>query len=430
MKKLVFSFFFLFGLLSLQANNGFEVKYNQVNGNTSEIEFTIGDYGIKPVDLNGTLFTRIIFDGRVTTKDKGFAELPFINANVQLSPDKNVTMEIVASEYVDFQVDHPLVPSRGVIYRDQDPSLIPYEIAAESIIDGFYPANITELTEPFIIKDVRGATVYFYPFRYNAVTQTLRVYTHITVSLTTNETRPVNPLYSASGKVYRDMEGLYKSVFMNYESLTDDLTVAEAGDILVITTARDEAAIQPYIDWKMEKGYVVFKEVVATGTNVKTLIQDKYDENNDILYVQLVGDWADIKCDLGGGANAPMDPMLGCVVGTDNYIDISIGRFSASSANDVTTQVDKTLTYEKNPSGTWYPNAIGVASNQGPGDDNELDYEQIDVIFDNKLDPFTYDQMHTAYDPNANATMVKGYIESGASIINYCGHGSMTSWGS
>ncbi len=66
------------------------------------------------------------------------------------------------------------------------------------------------------------------------------------------------------------MEVLYQSVFLNYES-TADLTMAEAGDILVITTSRDEDAIQPYIDWKREKGFKVFKEVVVTGTNVNHL---------------------------------------------------------------------------------------------------------------------------------------------------------------
>ncbi len=431
MKNLLLSFILMAGFISLQAKEGYEITYNQLNSTASELQFTLGEYDFRNVTLSGTDFTKIIFEGSVVTKDKGFAAVPFINANIQLGADNNVALTFVGEEYTDYQLEFPLVPSRGVIYRDQDPSTIPYEIAAESITNTFFPAMLADVTDAYIIKDVRGTTVYFYPFQYNAATRTLRVYTSLTVQLTNDNTPPVNPLYNTSGKVYREMEGIYKSVFMNYEPTSaDDLTVGEAGDILVITTARDEDAIQQYIDWKMEKGYEVFKEVVATGTNVKSLVQQKYDENNDILYVQLVGDWNDIKCDLGGGANAPMDPMLGCVVGTDNFPDIAVGRFSASSPTNVTVQVDKTINYEKTPSGDWYTKAIGVASNQGPGDDGELDYQQIDVIFDNKLEPFTYTEMGTAYDPSGTANQVKSYIETGASIINYCGHGSMTSWGS
>ena len=431
MKNLLLTLFLIAGFISLQAKEGYEVNYNKLNSTTSELQITLGDFNLRTTNLNGVDYTNIIFDGGVVTKDKGFAEVPFINANIQLGADNNVALEITGEEYSDFQLDFPLVPSRGVIYRNQDPSAIPYEIAAESMVNEFFPSSIADVTSPYIIKDVRGTTVYVYPFQYNAETQTLRVYTSLTVQVKNDDSTPVNPLYNTSGKVYREMEGLYNSVFINYEPLTtDDLTVGEAGDILVITTARDEAAMQPYIDWKMEKGYMVHKEVVATGTNVKSLIQQKYDENNDILYVQLAGDWADIKCDLGGGANAPMDPMLGCVVGTDVFPDIAIGRFSASAATDIEVQVTKTITYERDPSGDWYSNAGGVASNEGAGngDDGEIDYVHIDVIYDNKLDPFTYDNLSTAYAPGATSNQVTTFIENGVGNINYCGHGSMTSW--
>ena len=433
MKRLLLSFFLLIGLISAQAGNGYEVKYDKISATTSQIQFTLGDFDLRPINLSNTEFTKIVFGGSVRTKDQGFAELPFIHASIQLDAYKNVSIEVTGSEFTDYDLDYPLVPSRGVIYRNQDPSQVPYIIAPQSVVNQFYPGDISTLMDPFIVKDVRGTTVYVYPFQYNAATQSLRVYSSVTVQLTENNTASVNPLKVATPKVYREMEGLYKSVFVNYTNpAATDLAMAEAGDLLVITTARDEAAIQPLIDWKKAKGFKVYKEVVATGTNVKSLIQTKYNANNDILYVQLVGDWADIKCDLGGGANAPMDPMLGCVVGTDNFPDIAIGRFSAATSADVTTQVNKVINYEKNPTSgaAWYSKAIGVASNQGPGDDNELDYEQINVIYNSKLDPFTYDGFSTAYDPSGTAAQVKSYLETGSSIINYCGHGSKTSWGS
>lgn len=430
MRKLVFIYLTLFSFLGVMASNGYDVNFKQQNGTAGVIEFTVDQYDFKAVNHGGTDYTQILFDGRVVTTEKGFAELPYVNANIQLGALQNVEVALNGLSYTDVQLDYPLVPSRGVIYRNQDPTQIPYEIAPESMVDAFYPAQIVDMSAPYIIKDVRGTSVYFYPFQYNAVTQTLRIWTKVEVTLEEVAGEPVNPLYQTSGKFFPEMEGMYQSVFMNYENQMDDLTVGETGDILVITTARDEDAIQPYIDWKMMKGYTVHKEVVSTGTNVAGLIQEKYDENNDILYVQLVGDWADIKSNLGGGANAPMDPMLGCVVGTDNFPDIAIGRFSANSAAHVTVQVNKTITYEKEPSGDWYNNAIGVASNQGPGDDNEYDNAHNDIIWENRLEPFTYDDYSYAYDPSANQTMVKNYIEQGASVINYTGHGSSTSWGS
>jgi hypothetical protein len=429
MKKLVFTILLLISFVTFSTAGSHHAEFTRVSPTISQIKLTINDFSFETVNFDGVDFTQIAYPAGVTTTDAGFAELPFVNANVQIDPLKNIRFEMIENQYTDYTLDFPLVPSRGIIYRNQDPGQIPYFIAPESLVDAFYPDQLADITSPYIIKDVRGVSVYVYPFRYNAVQQTLRVYNSVTVQLIDDDSSPVNPLIKTSGRYFREMEAMYQSVFINYETTADNPTIGEAGDILVITTARDEAAIQSYIDWKREKGHGVQKEVVATGTNVKSLIQQRYNQNNNILYVQLVGDWADIKSDVGGGASAPLDPKLGCVVGTDNFPDIAIGRFSANNPAQVTVQVNKTINYEKNPTGNWYDKAIGIASNEGPGDDGEYDYQHLNVIWNYKLDPFTYNSHTPIYAPNANSTMVRNAINAGAAIINYTGHGSMNSWG-
>lgn len=429
MKKhllLIVSIFFLY---STYAAKGYNVNYQQLSSGVHELNFSLGDFNLDEVTIDGITYSKIIFDGSIHTQLKGYAELPFLNASVALPGDRNVDLTVIEGDFVDIQLAYPLLPSRGVIYRDQDPSTVPYAISPRSIRDEWYPQNIATSTDPFIIKDVRGTTVYVYPFRYNAVTNTLRVYHNPVIQLKENNTPAFNPITNQVQTVLREMDAIYKSLFINYGEVSD-LTIGEYGDILVICTSRDETAIQPYIDWKMEKGFSVEKIVVPTNTNVKTTIQNAYNANNDILYVQLVGDWADIKSDMLSGA--PMDPQLGCVVGSDQHPDICIGRFSANSAAHVTVQVDKVINYEKNPEAgaDWYTAALGVASNQGPGDDNEIDLAHINVIYNDKLNPFTYNSFSTAYDPNGTAQMVSNAINAGVSIINYCGHGSETSWGS
>jgi PKD repeat protein len=430
MKKFTVLFLFVLSVSGLLTAQGYNVTFQQPETGLYEMNFNIDDFSVSEVTYDNVTYSTIVFDGNVTTQLKGFAQLPFINASVTLNSNKNVDLKVIEGEYVDINLNNPLLPSRGVIYRDQDPSTIPYEIAPGSMRNEWYPQNLATNTDPFIIKDMRGVTVYVYPFRYNAVQNVLRVYKNITVQLVENNTQAFNPLLNQPATVLREMNAIYRSLFINYEETNTDLTIGEYGDILVICTSRDETAIQPYIDWKMEKGFNVEKIVVATGTNVKTTVQNAYAANPDILYVQLVGDWADIKSDMLG--TAPMDPQLGCVVGSDQHPDICIGRFSANSAAHVTIQVDKVINYEKLPemSASWYTAALGVASNQGPGDDNELDYQHINVIYNNKLDPFTYETFSTAYDPSGTAQMVSNAINAGVSVINYCGHGSETSWGS
>lgn len=432
-KVLLFAFALCFGIVSF-AGNAFTVKYSQSSDQNRQLVFTLGEYQIENTTINGQTFSTIVYDRNVTTMEKGWAELPFLSSSVQISNNNNVSIDVANSQYVDIQLDYPLLPSRGVIYRNEDPASIPYEIDPASMIDTWYPKALATADEPYILRDVRGTNVKVFPFRYNAQQNVLRVYTEIAVNVVDNNAPVINAKTRTSEVVLREMDAMYNSLFINYGDFTrDELTVGDYGDILVITTERDEEAIQPFIDWKMEKGFNVFKEVVDAGTNVKTLVQDSYDANPNILYVQLVGDWADIKCDLGGGANAPMDPMLGCVEGGDWYPEIAIGRFSGTAPAQITIQVDKAINYEKTTTETtdWYSKSLGVASQEGSGngDDGEMDKVHVQNIYDNKLDPFTYDLHHAVYEPSGTATQVTNALEEGVSITNYCGHGSNTSWG-
>ncbi|MBN1968476.1 MAG: T9SS type A sorting domain-containing protein [Candidatus Delongbacteria bacterium] len=427
LKKLVMLFLLLVaGLCSLMAGNGFDVNYKK-NISGSSLEYSIDGHKLSTVTIDGQTYTTIDFEGKVSTNKKGFAELPYIHASVQLENNKDVDVKVTGGDYEEFVLEYPLLPSRGVIYRNEDPNTIPYTIAPESVKNEFYPGNLTSSNDPFIYRDVRGVNVYAYPFQYNAATKTLRVYNTLNVALVENASS-TNPLSSKSTKILKEMDSAYRSVFVNYDS--KDLTIGEYGDIHVIHTSRDSDVIAPYIEWKKEKGYNVTSEIVSTGTNVKNTIQAAYAANPNIMYVQLVGDWADIKCDLGGGANAPMDPMLGCVVGNDNYPDIVIGRFSASTTAHVTAQVDKTIAYEKdnNTSGDWYKKGLGIASTEGPGDDGETDNAHMDVIKNDKLLPYGYNEVAAQYGGSASASGVGNIVNAGVSIINYVGHGSHDSW--
>ncbi|MCL2512067.1 MAG: C25 family cysteine peptidase, partial [Bacteroidales bacterium] len=361
----------------------------------------------------------------------------FITASVQLPAQKDVDLGVVYTEYTDIPLNDPLVPSRGGISRSQDASAIPYRIAPESLIDAFYPTAMAVAEEPYIMRDVRGTTVTVYPFQWNAVTQTLRVYTKVTVILTENDQPATNPLLRENSNPIREVRGMYKSIFINYTESRIPLTMADYGDILVITTARDENAIQPYIDWKRAKGYNVEKEVVAVGTNAKTMIKNKYDANENLMYILLVGGWNEIKSDmmscwLGSG---PSDPMLGDVAGNANDYrpELSIGRMSGNNAAEITVQVNKTIQYERNPnmSTGWHEAFIGIGSPEGPGDDNENDQTHIQRIYTQRLQTptFTYNTHYQNYGWSPPVNTLVGHVNAGASTIAYCGHGDWNSWG-
>lgn len=431
MKRVFFYIVVIFLTNFALGQKDYTVSYHQPEPGIYDIHFSINHWELGEVTHGQTTYQKLHFSSSTFTQEKGWAELPFISASLQLPADKNVSLNIKDIQYQYDTLNYPLLPSRGVIYRNQDPKSIAYSVAPASLVDAYYPTDNVTLEEPFIIRDVRGTSVHLFPFQYNAVTHVLRIVTQITIELVENNTPATNPLLIENPHPVKDAIGMYQSLFLNYEPTRDALATGEMGEILVITTSDYESGIEPYIQWKKEMGYKVSKEVVSRGTNVVSLIKNQYLANNNILYVQLVGDWGDIKSDASVDSS-PTDPKMGCVAGNDNFPDIAIGRFSCSSVSQLTIQVDKAINYEKNPDMTenWRESFIGIGSDegQGSGDDGEVDYTHIQRIYSERLANFTYNTHLQNYAPNESVSTLKNHINQGASAIAYCGHGDVTYW--
>lgn len=413
---------------------GYEVSLARSGGVTQQLNFNLGDYSLEPFRAGNQTFTRINFRGNVVTDKKGFAELPFCHAALQIPADKKIRVIVESVEQEDIKLDHPIVPSRGVIYRNEDPTKIPFVMATEATRSGFYPAEVVDVTAPYIFRDVKGANLYFRPFQYNAATNTLRVTKSMNVRVeeVVDENEEALSLMSRSHeRPVAEMDAAYQNLFLNYQSVATRFPneIGDKGDLLVIYTSRDKTAIQPYIDYKKKQGFNVKGLEVAKGTNVKNTVKTEYEANKNLLYVQLVGDWADIQSPLGGGANKPMDPTLGWITG-DSYAELIIGRFSATSAQQVTDQVNKTMGYDKEPAGDWIKSFLGIASSEGAGagDDKQSDIQQMTAIQTGRLKPAGYTNYTACHGDNSTSAMSSGAVNKGLSVINYVGHGSETEW--
>lgn len=413
-----------------RGNADYNVEYSAAAKGDMRLRFSVKGYKLVDVVKNGVAYTTIEFNHGVTTEQKGFAELPMLGTTLQLAASGDVELVIEEGEYQDIELKHPLLPSRGVIYRNQNPDEIPYKVAPESLVDEWYPARVAYTESPFVYRDTRGVNVYAYPFRYNAARNILRVYKSMILKVKRDGSSTTNPLTIAPKSVDPTMRDSYKSLYINYAEDKFAHQLGEWGEMLVLYTQRDADAIAPYIEWKRQKGFTVHTQQVATGTNVVNTIRTAYNNNPNLLYVQLVGDWADIKSNLGTTENAPMDPYMGCVAGNDYYPELIIGRFSGNNAAQITVQVNKAINYERNPdmNGAWYSRGLQIASSEGPGDDSEYDYEHLNVIKDNKLLPYTYTAVNTQYEPTATANGISQNINAGLGVINYTGHGYDTYW--
>ncbi|MBK7964082.1 MAG: T9SS type A sorting domain-containing protein [Bacteroidetes bacterium] len=273
------------------------------------------------------------------------------------------------------------------------------------------------------------------------MTKILRVYSELTIDIKQkNTTNGWNELTRSKPLNIMDagFAALYKGHFGNFPSVAY-VPLTETGKMLVICPSSWQQIIQPLVDWKIRKGIEV--EVVdvltagGTATNIQAFIANKYN-NNGIAYVLLVGDAPQLPCLYAQGG--PSDPSFGYVLGGDSYAEVMVGRFSAETDQELQTQVDRVLNYEMNPDpmGTWYNQGVVVGSNQGPGDDGEMDWEHAFNMRSDLL-AFTYSSVAELYDGTHPGTGdapgdptnldLFNLFQSGIGLMTYTGHGSSTS---
>ncbi|MDD2197959.1 MAG: C25 family cysteine peptidase, partial [Bacteroidales bacterium] len=360
---------------------------------------------------------------------KGNPDLFFLNGSVIIPDFGSTELMIETGEYVEYN-DIDIAPSKGVLTRDVNPMDIPYEKGELYEKDAFFPGELASLREPYILRDYRGQVVDVYPIQYNPVTKTLRVYKDITVTVVAKQTKGINEFIDkrANAQVLAEFDRIYSRNFLNYAPSVKYTPVDEEGFMLVVAHADYMEAVKPLVNWKNQKGQptrlVSYTEAGGSPTALKAYITDQYNSDEGLAFVLLVGDSQHIKPLSKSGDS---DAAYGHIVGSDSYAEAFIGRFSAETVQHAESQVARIITYERDltASDTWLKTGMGIASNEGS---NPSDIQHMNAIRD-KLLGYTYDIVHQVHQPTGTAANVVTNINNGLGIINYVGHGSLTSWG-
>ena len=384
----------------------------------------------------------------VSTAAAGEPNLPMIAVPVIIGDRALMHIEVAESEFTDYE-NIEVAPSKGDFPRSINPEDVPYTYGECYSQDAFFPAQIATLDEPYIHRDVRGQNMMIVPFQYNPVTKVLRVYNRLTLSMVKDgdDNRNIIENRMRSFSLDPEFKAMYENRYINYaESMSRYTPIEEAGELLIICHDAFMTAMQPFVAWKKQIGrpttMVGTSTAGATAEVIKSYITNYYNSHPNLTDVLLVGDVAQIPgvyISAGSGSygySGYGDAQYGQTVGTDYYNELIIGRFCCENEAQVTNHVNKVLNYERdlNASATWLPIGQGVSKNEGAGGGHygEADYEHIDLIRDDLLD-YNYTTVHRDYQGvsgvSSSAAIVSQHINEGVSIINYCNHGSETSWG-
>ncbi len=382
----------------------------------------------------------------VSTAHAGEPEMPMTGIPAIIGDQARMAIRVVDAQYMDFE-GIEVAPSKGDFPRSIDPATVPYTYGTCYSQDAFFPANNVGLYEPYIVRDFRGQNMVIYPYAYNPVTKTLRVYYDMTVEMYKVDNYGENamePRRSNTIKMDPDFKSMYQRHFINYEASVSRYTALdEEGDLLIICYDNYISSMTDFVNWKKTRG--INTTIVGTSTAgstysaIQTYIKNQYNANNNLTHVLLVGDVAQIPgyTYSGGGSSysGKGDNAYGQVVGSDIYNDVFIGRFSASSTSRVTTQCNRVITYERDltTSATWLQKGEGISRKEGgAGHNNEDDYQHINNIRTDLLN-YGYTTVYQRYANlsgyDGSSATISSDINSGVGIINYANHGQETAWG-
>ena len=400
----------------------------------SVIEFNIDGFHLIPVQTSeGKMYLARLEDG-ASLLETGSPDIHKYARSIVIPDDQQMSIKVLSSEFVDYE-NILIAPSKGNLSRLIDPSDVEYEFGPVYQQDEFFPGDLVGLEDPYILRDVRGQSIVFYPIQYNSVQKVLRVYNNIEVEVYAAGPGQINVFNRTSNEpVYsKEFLNIYNNHFINYSNDTRFDYLVDHGNMLVISYGSFMETVQPLVDWKNRKGIptemVNISDIGSSSSAVESYVENYYNDNG-LTFLLLVGDIAQIPSPSVSGSASDMS--YGCISGNDFYAEVIVGRFSGSTPTQIATQVERSIEYERYPQAgaDWYDNALGIASNQGPGFGGYTDDQFNDFMWDTVLSDFTYDSYEGIYD-GSGGTDSQGInaINDGVSLINYTGHGSISSWG-
>lgn len=433
------------------------------NGMSSTVlEFTVAGYNLETIDIDGKAYSVISVPEGFPITQEGYPELPTTCTSIVIPDDAKMSYEILQAEYETITLA-PVKPSKGDLPIDINPDDVPYTFSKVYKKNKLWPQEVVELSNPYILRDIRGLTVHCNLFRTNAARSQLVVCKRLVVRVYADGISTVNVKKRRTSKVNTAFEGIYSRQFVNYSGSnisSDKIMTAEAAimdynslpgisseaRMLIIAADNFYDNMIPLRNWRTQRGLkaelVKCSSIGVTADDIKARIQYEYD-NNNLLYVLLVGDGhpdgipsISVPTPLLNIPGNPFfpdctnvaasDPEYSRVDGIDYYPDIFVSRFSAETDDDVNNMVNRTIQYETNPpTGDWYKKATFIADDEVNGFDGMTSAEIMELNRAD-LEGYGYTQIDALYGWDIIPSQVSNAINDGRNLILYNGHGC---WG-
>ena len=306
-------------------------------------------------------FIKLIVGGYGENAKKGNAELPVLEELINVPFGSTVAIKILDKEETiislsDYDIDNLIFPSQPSISKGENAEDVPFYFNEEYYnYDGFYT---NDLVTSELLGKMRGqqlARLSVAPFSYNPTTNELKVITKLEVKIIFKNINTEGHKANKQKYYSPEFNNLLKECINYIPSQEKDVITTYPVKYVIISDPAFESTLQPLVDWKTKKGFIVVEgytndpNVGNTTTSIHAFIKDMYDNPIDGIaptYLLIVGDDGQVPSFDNG---QHLSDMYYCEFdgGGDFYPELYYGRFSATIPEEVQVQVEKTITHEQ-----------------------------------------------------------------------------------
>ncbi|MCL2064657.1 MAG: C25 family cysteine peptidase, partial [Candidatus Cloacimonetes bacterium] len=434
--------------------NGFETRSVSVNVLESYEDFTIVEillnhYVKETIVIERQEYMSIHLPSQASLHEKSNPKLPVVAKSLMIPSDARMQAEVLIESFT--EIEGQIIPSKGILPRSVNPNDVLYEFSNVYQTDAFFPNSLVQLSDPYIIREIRGISFRVTPFAVNPVQGRIRVYDRLVIKVYAHGVDTIDILDTDSSKVTKEFVDLYENHFINYHQIQSRNRnyIEEKGSMLVICHPAFLEAAQPFVDWKNQKGIkTVMVSSTAAGSTpeqIKDSIFEHLSDNPSLAFIQLIGGSSHVPTKLipvierYNNGNPIFEYRASDFFyvnhsGNNSYPDLFIGRFSAETVVHVQTQVERTIHYERDIEyGDWLNSAMGIAGRESGGHEGERDdqhMENIRQLFSYSSTYWSVDAIYQQdYDGNPNdEQIVSNNLNNGRALINYISHGLIDRW--
>ena len=306
-------------------------------------------------------FIKLFVGGYGENAKKGNAELPVLEELINVPFGSTVAIKILDKEETiislsDYDIDNLIFPSQPSISKGENAEDVPFYFNEEYYnYDGFYT---NDLVTSELLGKMRGqqlARLSVAPFSYNPTTNELKVITKLEVKIIFKNINTEGHKANKQKYYSPEFNNLLKECINYIPSQEKDVITTYPVKYVIISDPAFESTLQPLVDWKTKKGFIVVEgytndpNVGNTTTSIHAFIKDMYDNPIDGIaptYLLIVGDDGQVPSFDNG---QHLSDMYYCEFdgGGDFYPELYYGRFSATIPEEVQVQVEKTITHEQ-----------------------------------------------------------------------------------